>query len=51
MNYKNFEELPIWKEAKEITKLIYQLFGSNDRIVKNLRLKKSINWCINFNYE
>ena len=32
MNYKNFEDLPIWQLAREIVRDTYKLFEKNDKI-------------------
>lgn len=37
MNYKNFEELPIWQDAFEIVKLVYTI-TRYDKIAKDYRL-------------
>lgn len=39
MQYKNFEELPIWKLAREIVNLIYKIIRSSDQLNKDQRLK------------
>lgn len=42
MSYKNFEELPIWQEAFEIVKLVYEITSydqikNDSRIIDQLR--------------
>lgn len=39
MRYKNFEEIPIWKLAREIVNLIYKVISENKDLEKDLRLK------------
>lgn len=39
MNYKNFEELPIWILARRIIKQIYDLINKYNDLNKDLRLK------------
>ena len=41
MKYKKFEELPIWKSALEVTKLIYDL-TSNSKWSKDFGLRDQI---------
>lgn len=38
MNYKNFEELPIWNDSRDIVKLIYSIINDNHELQKDLRL-------------
>ena len=39
MQYKNFEELPIWILAREIVNLIYKIINESGELKKDLRLK------------
>lgn len=39
MNYKNFEELPVWILAREIVNQIYETIKKSDELKKDLRLK------------
>lgn len=39
MNYKNFEELPIWILARKIIKLIYDIIKKYNDLDRDLRLK------------
>lgn len=39
MQYKNFEELPVWILAREIVNLIYKCIKNSDELKKDLRLK------------
>ena len=39
MNYKNFEELPIWILAREIVNIIYTIIKKDNELKKDLRLK------------
>ena len=38
MNYKNFEELPIWQSAREIVKTVYSIIRENKKLEKDFRL-------------
>ncbi len=42
MNYKNFEELPIWQLAREIVIFIYEIIRNNKELEKDLRLKSQL---------
>ena len=42
MNYKNFEELPIWIQAREIVNMIYQVLRKNEQIIKNFGLSNQL---------
>lgn len=42
MNYKNFEELPIWQQAREIVNLIYKIINGNESLKKDLRLTNQL---------
>ncbi|GAB4290257.1 MAG: hypothetical protein Kow0068_15730 [Marinilabiliales bacterium] len=42
MQYKNFEELPIWILAREIVNLIYKIINKSDKLKKDLRLKSQL---------
>jgi len=50
MNYKNFEELPIWKQAREIVNLIYKIIDGNESL-KKIEINKSIERSRDINYE
>ncbi len=39
MKYKNFEELAIWKLARKIVKLIYDIIKKNKELENDFRLK------------
>jgi len=39
MQYKNFEELPVWICAREIINLLYKIIKKSDDVNKDLRLK------------
>ena len=39
MQYKNFEELPVWILAREIVNLIYDCIKRSDDLKKDIRLK------------
>ncbi|MCZ7604162.1 MAG: four helix bundle protein [Melioribacteraceae bacterium] len=42
MNYKNFEELPIWQQAREIVNFIYKIIGGNEALKKDQRLTNQL---------
>jgi len=42
MNYKNFEELPIWQQAREIVNFIYKIIDGNDALKKDMRLTNQL---------
>jgi len=39
MEYKNFEELPIWNLSREIVNLIYGVIEKSKKLQQDLRLK------------
>ena len=38
MTYCNFEDLPIWQNARAITNQVYSIIGYNSKLQKDLRL-------------
>ena len=37
MRYKNFEDLPIWNQAREIVNIIYKIIFKNKKLEKDFR--------------
>src|SRR3989339_669 len=38
MKYNNFEDLPVWQNARSIVNQVYSIIGSNSKLEKDLRL-------------
>ncbi len=38
MKYKNFEELPIWQDARKIVNHVYSIISKNAKLEKDYRL-------------
>jgi len=38
MHYRNFEELPIWQQARAIVNFIYRIIDGNEALKKDQRL-------------
>ncbi|MFO7448380.1 MAG: four helix bundle protein [Ignavibacteriaceae bacterium] len=38
MRYKNFEELPIWQDARKIVNMVYDIIYSNQKLEKDFRI-------------
>lgn len=45
MNYRNFEDLPIWQEVRGFVSEVYKLINNNSKLSKDFSLRDQLKRC------